>query len=190
MGNSLLDKISTGSHQVIITNHWANGKTGSIVDIQGDCVYRFVDYLECGDEIRLKYKTDAEKLASCPIVASGIVGYWFHNNQRMNTKSLFESYFDRRYMIYEKAHENDDDAWERDLKEEFIKSEHIVKEKRRIKNSEAVFEYLTEADIKQVQSISSSYLKFVRRKRRDLYPPHSKIPSCLRTHSVVVPIDV
>ena len=60
MDNSLLEKISVGPHQVHITDQWANAKTGSIVDIQGNCVYRFVDYLECGDDIRIKYKTDEE----------------------------------------------------------------------------------------------------------------------------------
>ena len=172
MEDSLLKKISKGLHQSYITNQWAIKKTGSIIDIQGDYVYRFVDYLECGDNIREKYHSDEEKLACCPIVASGIVGFWIRNHEQMNTRTLFESYFDWRYNQYEKAHENDEDAWERDLKEEFVKREHIIKEKSRIKTSEAVFEYLTEADKKHIQAISSSYLKFVRKKRRDLYPPH------------------
>ena len=43
MVNSLLDKISRSAKDGVITK-WYNGKIGEIVDLQGNGVYRFIDY--------------------------------------------------------------------------------------------------------------------------------------------------
>jgi hypothetical protein len=90
----------------------------------------------------------------------------------MGVKAIFEAYFKFRLEEYEKAHEYDDDAWERDLKREFICRYHISSEKKWIKTSEALFAYITECDKKKVNSVSLNYLKFARSKRRELYPPN------------------
>ena len=89
----------------------------------------------------------------------------------MGVKAIFEAYFKFRLEEYEKKHEYDDDAWERDLKREFICRYHISSEKKWIKASEALFAYITECDKKKVNSVSLNYLKFVRAKRKELYPP-------------------
>ena len=70
------------------------------------------------------------------------------------------------------AHKNDDDAWERDLQKEFICHHHIPSEKNLIKESKALFAYITESDQKKLMSVSSNYLKFARAKRKELYPPN------------------
>ena len=171
MNKTLLNKISVSNRQTHITDQWANDLTGAIIDIQGNYVYRFVDYLDFGESVREKYHSDEEKL-SCKIVACGIVGYWIHNHDKQGIKNLFESYFSWQFKQYEQAHECDDDAWERDFKEEFLKKVHTREEKQRIKDSEAIFEDLTDEDKKRIQGITSSYLKFVRAKRKSLYPPH------------------
>ena len=41
-----------------------------------------------------------------------------------------------------------------------------------IKESEALFAYITESDQKKLMSVSSNYLKFARAKRKELYPPN------------------
>ena len=95
-----------------------NGKVGEIVDIIGDGSYRFVDYVIEGDVIR-KFHISKEEELSCPVIASGIVGYWLHNRDKFTIKPLFESYFSMKMSQYEKEHENDNDAWNRDLEKEF-----------------------------------------------------------------------
>lgn len=170
MTETLLNKISKYSNDTIVTNAWLTGQTGEIVDLKGDCIFRFIDFIDNG-ELRLKHTTEDSKLA-CPIVACGFIGFWLHHKDDMGVKAIFEAYFKFRLVEYEKAHEYDDDAWERDLKKEFICRYHISSEKKWIKTSEALFAYITECDKKKVNSVSLNYLKFARSKRRELYPPN------------------
>lgn len=170
MTKSLLNKIPHSFHCSYITNKWMNGKVGEIVDIIGDGSYRFVDYVIEGDVIR-KFHISKEEELSCPVIASGIVGYWLHNRDKFTIKPLFESYFSMKMSQYEKEHENDNDAWNRDLEKEFALHYHIPTEKKAIHSSEAIFEFLTEEDAQKIRNITKNCLKFIRFKLRLLYPP-------------------
>lgn len=171
MTESLLDIISVSNNNIHITDRWSNGLTGAIVDIQGDYTYRFVDYIVSGDSIRQKYNTDEQKMC-CPIVACGIVGYWLRNKDKLNIKTIFSSYYDYREKQYECAHESEPDAWNRNLYLEFASKTHIREEKLLIKQSEAIFAFLTESDIQRIILITTNYLKFARAKRKEAIPTH------------------
>ncbi|MBE6249409.1 MAG: hypothetical protein E7106_09195 [Prevotella sp.] len=168
MTDTLLDKISKHSNNTYITDAWLTGQTGEIVDLKGDCIFRFVDY-DTEGELRIKYITEESQL-SCPIVACGFVGYWLHKKDTEGTKAIFDGYYELCLKNYEKAHECDDDAWERDLKKEFVCRHHVPTEKKKIKASEALFPYITESDQKKVKSIMANYLKYANSKRIELYP--------------------
>lgn len=170
MADTLLDKISKSSNNTIITDAWLTGQTGEIVDIKGDYVFRFIDFINNG-ELRHKHTTEESKL-TCPVVATGLVGFWLHHKDDIGIKDIFEAYFKFRLEQYVSAHKYDDDAWERDLQKEFICQHHIPSEKNLIKESEALFAYITESDQKKLMSVSSNYLKFARVKRKELYPPN------------------
>lgn len=170
MTESLLDKISHSSHCSCITDKWKNGEVGEIVDIIGDGSYRFVDYAIEGDVIKKCYVSKEEEL-NCPIIATGIVGYWLHNRDKFTIKPLFESYYSLKMSQYEKEHENDNDAWNRDLKKEFALCYHIPTEKKAIHSSEAIFKFLKEEDVQKIRNITKNYLLFIRFKRKILYPP-------------------
>ena len=170
MTDTLLDKISKHSNNTYITDAWLTGQTGEIVDLKGDCIFRFVDY-DTEGELRIKHITEESQL-SCPIVACGFVGYWLHKKDTEGTKAIFDGYYELCLKNYEKAHECDDDAWERDLKKEFVCRHHVPTEKKKIKASEALFPYITESDQKKVKSIMANYLKYARSKRKQLYPPN------------------
>ena len=45
MTDTLLNKISKHSNNTIITDAWLTGRTGEIVDIKGDCAFRFIDFI-------------------------------------------------------------------------------------------------------------------------------------------------
>lgn len=170
MTESLLDKIAHSSHCSCITDKWMNGEVGEIVDIIGDGSYRFVDYVIEGDVIRKRYFSKEEEL-NCPVIATGIVSYWLHNRDKFPIKSLFESYYSLKMSQYEKEHENDNDAWNRDFEKEFALRYHIPTEKKAIHSSEAIFEFLTEEDVQKIGNITKNYLQFIRFKRKMLYPP-------------------
>lgn len=170
MTDTLLNKISKFSNDTIISDAWLTGQTGEIVDLKGDCIFRFVDY-DTEGELRIKHTTEESQL-SCPIVACGLVGYWLHKKDSEGTKAIFDGYYELCLKNYEKAHECDDDAWERDFKKEFVCRHHVPTEKKWIKASEALFLYITESDQKKVKSIMANYLKYARSKRKQLYPPN------------------
>lgn len=171
MVENLLDLISSTYHDTVLTNKWANGLFGEIVDIKGDGNYRFVDYGMDADGKPYKLHLTEEDEMACPVVATGFVAYWLHNrNQRV--KDIFEGYFTQQLQAYERAHEYDDDAWKRDLKREFVERKHLSAEHKAIRTSEAIFPYLTEDDVNRIQSITDNYLRFARKKRKELYPPN------------------
>lgn len=171
MVENLLDLISSTYHDTVLTDKWANGQFGEIVDIKGDGNYRFVDYGMDADGKPYKLHLTEEDEMACPVVATGFVAYWLHNrNQRV--KDIFEGYFTQQLQAYERAHEYDDDAWKRDLKREFVERKHLSAEHKAIRTSEAIFRYLTENDVNRIQSITGNYLRFARKKRKDLYPPN------------------
>ena len=171
MVENLLDLISSTYHDTVLTDKWANGLFGEIVDIKGDGNYRFVDYgLDADGKPYKVHLTEQDELA-CPVVATGFVAYWLHNrNQRV--KDILEGYFTQQLQAYERAHEYDDDAWERDLKREFVTQNHLSTEREAIRTSEAIFPYLTEDDVNRIQSITGNYLRFARKKHKELYPPN------------------
>ena len=170
MTDTLLDKISKFSSNAKVSDEWRTGQVGKIVDLKDDFFFRFIDY-ETEGGLRIKHTTE-EGLLSCPIVACGLVGYWLHRKDSEGTKAIFDGYYELRLKEYEKTHEFDDDAWDRDLKKEFVCRHHVPTEKKWIKESEALLAYITESDQKKVKSIMANYLKYARSKRKQLYPPN------------------
>ena len=49
MTETLLNKISKYSNDTIVTNAWLTGQTGEIVDLKGDCIFRFIDFINDGE---------------------------------------------------------------------------------------------------------------------------------------------
>lgn len=169
MEGTLLNKISKCPNDTIVTDAWLTGQTGMIVDLQNDCVFRFVDYINDNGKLRKKHTTKASML-SCPVVACGIVGYWLHEKDTKGIKELFEDYYNMRMMEYVKAHANDADSWKRDLEKEFVCNYHIFAEKELIKRSEVLFDYVTKKDQEDIQKIMDNYLSFARSQYKKLYP--------------------
>ena len=171
MVNSLLDKISRSAKDGVITK-WYNGKIGEIVDLQGNGVYRFIDYeVDSTGNAWIRPVTKEEQLA-CPIVASGIIAYWLRHRHEMYVSVLFESYSNLCLTTYKQAHGMDVDAWKRDLCREFTFEHHIPAEKKCIEQSKAISAYLTDSDNKTLQEVARNYLEFFREQQR------KKLQSC------------
>ena len=178
MTNSLLDKISRSAKDGVITK-WQNGQVGEIVDLQGNGVYRFIDYeTDANGNVWKKHLTEESEL-SCPIVASGIIAYWLRFHKEKRIEDLFEGYYNRCLKAYEQAHEKDADAWSRNLNKEFTCRHHIPAEKRRIEQSKTIFAYLTDSGKEDLQEFASEYLKFVSRKRQNTLLNNYPLDRCI-----------
>lgn len=169
MEETLLDDISTIKE--IITDTWANGSLGKIVDIKNDGNFRFVDY-RIGEDGLLKkcHLREADEM-TCPIVATGFVGYWLHN-RKLGIRDLFASYYNNSMSKYEKAHQYDVDSWERDLKQEFACRKHVPAERKAIETSKAILPFLSHSDVQLIDRLTTNYLAYARKKRKELYPPN------------------
>lgn len=55
MTETLLNKITKHPNNTYVTDAWLTGQTGEIVDLKGDCIFRFVDY-DIEGELRIKHK--------------------------------------------------------------------------------------------------------------------------------------
>lgn len=162
MQDTLFPKISRGSSRTII-DYWQTNQTGAIVELHNNVFY-FVDYLNDKGILREKHLSEEAEL-SCPIVAVGFVAYWLKMYDSIGVKEIFDNYFALCLRTYELEHQSDADAWERDLVEEFTCRWHLSAEKKYMKDSEAIYPFLTSSDVARIKEINASYLRYVRKKR-------------------------
>lgn len=161
---SLLERIITeGSAESSTT--WQNKATGIIAnDEEDETTFRFY---ECTDEEidgMSPCLTD-EEMEQYPVVACGIIGKWIHLRDEDDISDIFDTYYEDCLYEYEYEHGGDPDAWDRDLAQEFTQTKHIQEEKERIKQSEEIMPYLTEADRKKIRDVTNNYLRYARRQR-------------------------
>lgn len=71
MEESVLDNISPIGHFDYYYNGWRNGKIGAISNVNGDCIYRFIESTRGDNEHLYRIHKNIEEN---PIVIEGIVG--------------------------------------------------------------------------------------------------------------------
>jgi hypothetical protein len=152
----LIGYISNGT----VTNTWENGKAGQFDDLDGDCLYRF---RETDQELKVYLIgewSERDKLYALPVLACGFVG-WLIKNWGKPPVSIFESYLTIRLNEYKKKHEKDADAWKRNLETEFYSTYDRASEERWVKQSEAIFEYITVEEQEQIKAYAQNYFEYV-----------------------------
>ncbi len=161
---------------------WANNAVGSMVDMMGDGVLRFIDYYyeppTDGKDmvLRSNHSTEEEELA-CPIVAEGIVVYWLKYRNQKGVPQIFEEYYNQCMQRYVQRNEKMLNACERDLPREFAKRWHISYEMGRIDCSEAIFPYLNKEQVDEIKKLTDYYYNFIRKKAKELFPPQYTLGS-------------
>lgn len=173
VSQSLLDYIVQPKNTSHVCEKWANGAKGIIADYKGLCRYRFY---------RSFYNEDGKMIGhemvmtNAPIVAEGLVAYWLHYRKNNNpcTKipdekqksitDIFNDYTDDRLNAYKGEKEQDPSSWRCDLEREFYTRHIIPSEKHLIKQSEALFEYITTEDQHIVRKVTNEYLCFLKDK--------------------------
>lgn len=161
---SLLERIITeGSAESSTT--WQNKATGIIAnDEEDETIFRFYECADGDIDCMSPCLTD-EDMEQYPVVACGIVGKWIYLRDLDDISDIFDAYYEDCLEEYKYDHGSDPDAWDRDLAQEFILTKHIQEEKERIKLSEEIMPYLTEADRKKIRAVADNYLRYARRQR-------------------------
>jgi hypothetical protein len=153
---------------------WANGKYGYMVESNNNNELHFVEYtyVPGNDDDSDNRQIQRIEKDSYPLVASGIVVYWLKEHHvKSSTAQIFEEYFELCKQRYIRKEERSLNAFERDLPREFAMKWHPTYEMDRIEKSEAIFPYLKEKDVNTIKDLTDSYINFVRKKIKELYPP-------------------
>lgn len=148
---------------------WANGKYGSIYDLENNCVLRFI---EVPDGTHYKYKEEDWKQKS-PILASGIVVWWLLYRRSKSVLDIYESYCQMRMAQYKARREKDADSWKCDIENEFFNKEWLDIERKCVYESQALFGFVSEQDGKEIQDIINNYWSFIK---------HTKLLSKVSSH--------
>ncbi len=177
MEKSVLGKISP----INIRNYyegWRNGKNGSICQQNG--IYRFVEMAR-GKSNMLDDVTRNEE--DNPIVAIGIVAYWLQFNSRMDTvlnrltkynceipkdiREQFDNYTKVRFDQFKEMNRDNPDSWDWDWDFEFYTKYIIPHEIKLNKQSEALFDYISDSDIDLVRAVMKNYIKYLKKTRTE-----------------------
>ena len=179
MEQSVLDKITT-NNWCYYYEGWRNGKKGGISQEKG--IYRFYEmrYDKGGILDSVNRKEDDN-----PIVAVGIVAYWlmFNSNKELilkclmrytneipeNVREMFETYTKERFKQFKESYRNDPykSEWEWEWEYEFYTKYIIPHEIALNKQSEALFDYISDSDIHLVQGVMNYYIRYLKRCRSE-----------------------
>lgn len=149
---------------------WANGKYGSIYDLENNCVLRFI---EVPDGTHYKYKEEEDWKQKSPILASGIVVWWLLYRRSKSVLDIYESYCQMRMAQYKARREKDADSWKCDIEDEFFNKEWLDIERKCVYESQALFGFVSEQDGKEIQDIINNYWSFIK---------HTKLLSKVSSH--------
>jgi len=177
MEESVLGKISASNLRAYYEG-WRNGKHGSICQKEG--IYRFVEMARGKSGMLDDVKRSEE---DNPIVAIGIVAYWLQFNSRMDPvikrltkynceipkdiREQFDNYTKIRFEQFRKEHRDDPNTLDWDWEYEFYVNTIIPHEIAFNKRTEALFDYISDSDIKLVQAVMKNYIKYLKKCRAD-----------------------
>ena len=177
MEHSVLDKITT-NNWCYYYEGWRNGKKGGFVQKQG--IYRFHEKVrnKAGNLDNL-YDEEEDN----PIVAIGIVAYWLIFNSRKDNvikrltnyrveipkdmKEQFDNYTKVRFEQFKNEHRDDPNTWDWDWEYQFYAKAIIPHEICLNKQSEALFDYISDSDIALVKAVMKNYIKYLKKCRAD-----------------------
>lgn len=158
---SYIDKIKINTLKY--GDGWANGKSGQIADLSNNYQLRFLET----DENGLRFLQNDEEKIKLPIIACGFVA-WLIKHWKEDTMTIFENYLKIRLNQYVDLHKNAPDAHKRDLEKDFF-SNYLSQEEKWIKQSEAIFEYITDKEVETLKEYIQNYREYVAQKCNPLY---------------------
>ena len=144
---------------------------GAIQDRQGRGIYRF--FKGCIGVYGIAQIEELVNEEDAPIVAAGIVAYWLHNGiipnrppefafaQPKSVLEVFKGYTAQKLYDYKQECKQAPSSWRRDLEHDFYTQYIIPYEKRLMKQSEALFKYITPYDQQVVRDIMKEYIMYI-----------------------------
>lgn len=171
MEESVLDKIPA-NNWCYYYEGWRNGKKGGFIQEQGKYRFREMFRNKNGNLENVHNKEDED-----PIVAIGIVAFWliFKQGKELVLQKLtkytfipesmpemFEIYTKERFDEFRKMNRDNPDTLDWDWDFEFYTNYIIPHELAFNKQSEALFDYISDSDIALVRAVMDRYIKYLK----------------------------
>jgi len=147
----LIELIKSGT----ISNHWANAKAGQFRDFDNNCLYRFCET----DENLYHYLQEEDEQRNLPVLACGFVA-WLIKHWGNDTQTIYSGYLQAKLNQYKAEHKNDVDVFKRDLEREFY-NQYRAKEEQYVKQSEAIFDFISEPEVNEIKNYVQYYFDYV-----------------------------
>ncbi len=166
----LIDKLSP-SPQCRYVYRWFNGRIGAIFPSAESHLLDFREYkLYDGPDDRICYPSglrpakegDEDSNECCELLAVGIVAYYLCMRNKMNPKDIFADYLEDAIKLHQFYCDADMQAWNPKFKKNFSYSKHFKEEKRNIRISSRIFDFLRKKDITEIKYMTVNYLQFVK----------------------------
>ena len=186
MEQTVLDKISANNIDYYYEG-WRCGKAGAITQEKG--IYRFIEMTR-GSSGMLHRVHD--RTQDNPVVAIGIVAYWLifkqgkdivlqkltkYTSIPQSMKEMFELYTQQKFQLFKEQNRDNPDSWDWDWDKEFYSKHIIIQEMELNKLSEALFDYISDEDIKLVKSVMTNYINYLKKENQSKgYSTSPEIP--------------
>ena len=166
----LIDKLSPNPQSRYIYR-WNNGRVGAIFPTEdGHILYfREYKYYDGPDDtigfpkgLRPVKDGDEEKDESKEFIAAGIVAYYLVMRNKKNPKDIFTDYLEDAIKVFRILRDAEMRAWDPEYKKDFSYSEHIKHEKHYIRASSHFFDFLSDAEVNEINNMIDNYIEFVK----------------------------
>jgi hypothetical protein len=147
----LINFIKSGT----VSNNWINGKAGQFKDFDNNCLYRFCET----DEECLSYLQREQEQRNLPVLACGFIA-WLIKYWGTDTQTIYSGYLQAKLNQYKAEHKNDVDVFKRDLEREFY-DQYRAKEEQWVKQSEAIFDFISEPEVNRIKEYVQNYFEYV-----------------------------
>jgi len=142
------------SHTLVCGDGWANGKVGFFHDFDNNCLYRFIE-----DEAGRMGRDYTEADRNLPVLICGFVA-WLIKYWGTDTQNIYADYLQAKLNQYKTEHKNDADVFKRDLEREFY-DQYRTKEEQWVKQSEAIFDFISEQEVNEIKKYVKYYFEYV-----------------------------
>jgi hypothetical protein len=147
----LVNFIKTGT----ISNKWVNGKAGNFNDFDNNCLYRF-----CETDVNCNsYLLKEQEQRELPVSVCGFMA-WLIKHWGTDTQTIYSGYLQAKISQYKNDHKNDADVFKRNLEREFY-DQYKAKEEQWVKQSEAIFEFISDAEKRRIKDYVKNYFEYV-----------------------------
>jgi hypothetical protein len=135
----------------VISENWVNGKIGKFTFDNTRFEYRFLE--------GMRDYQDKDEILQQPVLSCGFVA-WLIKHWGEDTPAIYSGYLQAKLNDYKAEHKKDADVLNRNLEREFY-DQYRSEEEQWVKQSEAIFDFISEPEVNKIKEYVKYYFKHV-----------------------------